>query len=267
MTDVNKLPTKEVIMEMTKQPIRVTVWNEFFDEKRHPEILTLYPGGVHEYVASFLREQEDMEVRATTFEDEEFGVPDEVIDNTDVLVLYSHMKQDMVSDERVEKIISRVVNEGMGLVVLHSGLWMKLVQRLVGPGGYDRYREIEERERIWVVNPGHPIAQGLPMHFDFPHSEVYGEPASFPEPDELIFLSWYQGGEAARAGMTWRRGAGNIFYFSPGHATYNTMQSECFHKVVVNGVRWAAPSFAVPRINRKGVREAIEPIAPGGGYV
>lgn len=248
--------------------IRVTVWNEFEDEIRHPDILELYPGGVHEHIASFLREENDIIVRTSTFKDEvDFGIPDEVIDQTDVLIVYSHMLQNMVSDERVKKVIDRVVNEGMGLIVLHSALWMNLTQRLVGPGGYNGYREIRERERVWVINQGHPIAKDLPIYFDFPHSEMYGEPATFPEPDELIFLSWYQGGEAARSGMTWRRGAGRIFYFSPGHARYNTMHSEYYKKVVVNGVRWAVPAFAVTPLNRGAKCPVIEPIAPGGGMI
>lgn len=250
------------------EKLRVTVWNEFEDEFRHPDILDLYPGGIHEHIASFLQQEGDMEVRTATFKDEvDFGIPDEVIDQTDVLILYSHMLQEMVSDERVDKVIKRVVNEGMGLVVLHSGLWMKLTQRLVGPGVYNGYREIAERERVWVVNQAHPIAQGLPVYFDFPHSEMYGEPATFPQPDELVFLSWYQGGEAARSGMTWRRGAGKIFYFSPGHARYDTMHSEFYKKVVVNGVRWAAPAFAVEQINRSAKHPVIEPIQPGGGML
>lgn len=244
-----------------EKKIRVTVWNEFEDEFRHPDILELYPGGIHEHIASFLRKQEDMEVRTATFKDlVDFGIPDEVIDSTDVLILYSHMLQEMVSDERVQKVIDRVVNEGMGLVILHSGLWMKLTQRLVGPGVYNGYREIRERERVWVVDQGHPIAEGLPTYFEFSESEVYGEPATFPPPDELIFLSWYQGGEASRSGMTWRRGAGKIFYFSPGHARYNTLHSECYQKVVINGVRWAAPRFAIEAIDRRGKRPLIEQI-------
>ncbi len=248
--------------------IRVTVWNEFEDEIRKPDILELYPGGVHEHIASFLRKEEDMEVRTATFKDEiAFGIPDEVIDRTDVLILYSHMLQDMVSDERVQKVIDRVVNEGMGLIVLHSGLWNKLTQRLIGPGGYNGYREIRERERVWVVDQGHPIAKDLPIYFDFAHSEMYGEPATFPAPDELIFLSWYQGGEAARSGMTWRRGAGKIFYFSPGHARYDVMHSEYYQRVVINAVRWVAPTQKIEQINRSAKLPAIEPIEPGGGFI
>lgn len=248
--------------------IKVTVWNEFHDERKHPVITELYPGGIHAYIASFLKYEADMEVCAHHFyENEDFGLSDDVLNHTDVLIVYSHSLQDKVPNERVRKVISRVVSEGMGIIFLHSALWMNLAQMLIGPGGYCGYREIEERERIWVVNRNHPIAQGLPSYFDFPHSEMYGEPADFPDPDELIFLSWYQGGEAARSGMTWRRGAGRVFYFSPGHAWYNVMQMDTYHLIIKNAIRWAVPPVQPPKQDRGANVPAIEDIQPGGGLV
>ncbi|MDL2233734.1 hypothetical protein LJC63_09200 [Ruminococcaceae bacterium OttesenSCG-928-L11] len=96
---------------------------------------------------------------------------------------------------------------------------------------------------------------------------MYGEPADFPDPDELVFLSWYQGGEAARSGMTWRRGAGRVFYFSPGHAWYDIMQYKEYHTVVKNAVRWAAPPVQAPQQERGARAPVIEPIEPGGGMI
>lgn len=248
--------------------IRVTVWNEFVDEYRHPELFDVYPDGIHGYIASYLKDQEDFEVRTATFKDDEFfGIPDEVIDNTDVLVVYSHMTQNIVSEERIQKLVKRVTVEGMGLVVLHSGLWLNAVQRILGPCGYSGYREIGERERIWVTNPTHPIAEGLPDYFEFGEAEVYPEPATFPEPEDLLFISWYQGGEAARSGLTWKRGRGKIFYFSPGHATFDCLRSPYYHKVVVNAIRWAVQKFK-PAPSSRGARcEAIEPIDKVGGVI
>lgn len=248
------------------KPIKVTVWNEFHDERRHPIITELYPGGLHEYIAGFLNKEPDLQATpAHYYENDIFGLSDELLEATDVLIVYSHMLQNHVSDDRIEKIIHRVTQEGMGIIFLHSALWMNLAQRIIGPGGYCGYREIEERQRLWVVNRSHPIAQGLPVYFDFPHDEMYSEPADFPSPDELIFLSWYQGGEAARSGMTWQRGAGKVFYFSPGHAWYNTLQSDYYHTVVKNAVRWAVTPTPAPITTRGPNVAPIEPIQPGGG--
>lgn len=249
------------------EKIRVTIWNEFVDEFRHPEVFDMYPGGIHEYIASYLREQGDLEVRTATFQEEAFGIPDEVLDNTDVLIVYSHMKQGIVSEDRIQKLTDRVVNEGMGLIVLHSGLWLNAVKRILGPCNYNGYREIGERERVWVVNPTHPIAEGLPDHFEFAHAEVYPEPAAFPEPEDLIFLSWYQGGEAARSGLTWRRGLGKIFYFSPGHATFDTLLSPYYKQVVINAIHWAVPKFKPLASSRGPKCSPIEPMEQVGGIV
>ncbi|MCI8623421.1 MAG: trehalose utilization protein ThuA [Provencibacterium sp.] len=246
-------------------PIRVTVWNEFYDDPRHPAIQELYPGGVQEYLASVLREEPDMAVTARHFyEDDACGLSDEVLDSTDVLLVYGHILRDNVPEDRVKKLIERVVKEGMGVIFLHSALWMNLFQRLVGPGAYCGYRELGERERVWVVNRNHPIAAGLPSSFVIPHTEVYSEPAGFPDPDELVFISWYQGGEAARSGMVWRRGAGRIFYFSPGHAWYNAMQIPEYHTVIKNAVRWAVPPSSPPPLNRSAELTPLEDIVLAG---
>ncbi len=103
--------------------------------------------------------------------------------------------------------------EGMGLIVLHSGHFSKPFKRLMGTPCALKWREAGERERIWVINPRHPIAEGLDENFVLENEEMYGEQFSVPEPLETVFISWFQGGEVFRSGLTWRRGAGNIFYF------------------------------------------------------
>ena len=67
--------------------------------------------------------------------------------------------------------------------------------------------------------PGHPIAAGLGEYFEIPHEEMYGEHFDIPDPDELVFVSWFQGGEVFRSGCCYYRGEGKIFYFRPGHET------------------------------------------------
>ena len=74
--------------------------------------------------------------------------------------------------------------------------------------------------------------------------EMYGEPFGVPEPLETVFISWFQGGEVFRSGLTYKRGAGNIFYFRPGHETYPTFHDANIHTVLKNGVGWAFNSQA-----------------------
>jgi trehalose utilization protein len=222
--------------------IRVTVWSEFRHERRtsHPAS-TIYPEGMHAAIAAGLREAgSDFEVRTATLDEPAHGLTDEVLANTDVMTWWGHMAHHEVSDEIVAKVHQRVL-EGMGLVVLHSGHFSKIFRRLMGTTCDLKWREANDIERVWVVEPGHPIARGLPEHFELPE-EMYGERFDIPAPEQLVFVSWFTGGEVFRSGCTYTRGRGKIFYFRPGHESYPTYFDANVRRVIANGVRWAAPS-------------------------
>lgn len=220
--------------------LSVTVWNEFRHEKRDPQVAAIYPEGIHGVIASVLREA-GHQVRTATLDEPEHGLTVEVLEQTDVLTWWGHNAHREVSDQVVERIQSRVL-EGMGLIVLHSGHASKIFKRLMGTTCALKWREIGERERIWVVEPGHPVASGLPEHFEIEHAEMYGERFDVPAPDALVFLSWFQGGEVFRSGCCYQRGAGKIFYFRPGHETYPIYYHPVVQQVLRNAVVWAAPT-------------------------
>ncbi|NLX37076.1 MAG: trehalose utilization protein ThuA [Chloroflexi bacterium] len=222
------------------QKIRVTVWNEFRHEKTHQEVADVYPDGIHGQIAAFLGENPDIETRTATLDEPEHGLTDEVLANTDVLIWWGHMAHREVSDEIVDKVQRRILN-GMGLIVLHSGHFSKIFRRMMGTNCSLKWREAGERERIWVVDPGHPIAKGLPESFVVPHCEMYGEFFDIPKPDALVFLSWFQGGEVFRSGVAYHRGKGKVFYFRPGHETFPIFYQPEIKQVITNAVRWAAP--------------------------
>jgi trehalose utilization protein len=219
--------------------IRVTIWNENRHEQVHPEVRALYPDGMHAPIASYLHEN-GMTVRVATFDQPEHGLTDDILAETDVLTWWGHMLHKDLDDAIVDRVQRRVL-DGMGLVVLHSGHESKVFKRLMGTSCDLKWREAGEKERLWVATPGHPIVEGIGPYIEVPHSEMYGEPFGIPNPDCLIFISWFQGGEVFRSGCTFQRGNGRIFYFSPGHETYPIYhQPEILH-VIRNGVRWAAP--------------------------
>ena len=218
----------------------VTVWNEFVHERSHPEVARIYPDGIHAVLADALRKRGGFIVKTATLDQPEHGLTDDVLRGTDVLTWWGHAAHDRVSDEVIARVHARVL-EGMGLVVLHSGHWSKLFKRVLGTSCALCWREAGERERVWVVDPGHPIAEGIDRCIELENSEMYGEPFGIPTPDELVFLSWFQGGEVFRSGACWRRGSGRIFYFSPGHEAYPIYHDPQIQQVITNGVRWAAP--------------------------
>lgn len=222
--------------------IRVTVWNEFRHEKRSPKIAAIYPDGIHGAIASFLAQQPGIETCTATLDEPEHGLTEKVLAETDVLTWWGHMAHGEVSDKIVERIQQRVVLDGMGLICLHSAHFSKIFKRLMGTTCNLRWREIGERERIWVVEQGHPIAAGLPEYFEVPHTEMYGERFDIPAPDTLVFMSWFQGGEVFRSGCCYNRGRGKIFYFRPGHETFPIFFQPEIQKVLTNAIRWAAPN-------------------------
>ena len=221
--------------------INVTLW--FEDRQVSPEQKAIYPQGMHGAIAGFLERQEDIRCRCFTMD----GPPltDAVLERTDVLIWYGHLCHREVDDRLVDRCWKRVL-EGMGLIVPHSGHFAKLFVRLMGTTCQLSYRVTGyERETVWVVNPAHPIAQGLGEGFVIPREEVYREFHDIPQPDELVFLSGFEGGEAFRSGCCWRRGAGRVFYFRPGHETCPTWHQAEVQRVMFNAVRWAAPTGAM----------------------
>lgn len=227
-----------------KDIIRVTVWNEYRHEKEKPEVGKLYPEGIHGAIAKYLRSQPGLEVHTATQDEPEHGLTDEVLKNTDVLIWWAHIAeaQEEISDLVVDKT-QRHILDGMGLIVLHSGATSKIFKRLMGTSGnVMRWRDVSEKERLWVVNPGHPIVKGLPPYFEIPADEMYGEYFDIPQPDELVFISWFQGGEVCRSGCCYRRGKGKIFYFRPGHETFPVYYQPEVLRVIYNAVCWAAPT-------------------------
>ncbi len=224
---------------MMSDPIRVTVWNEFRHEQTNKEIKKLYPKGMHGAIAKHLKEQ-GFKVKTATLDEEEHGLTQKVLDQTDVLTWWGHMAHHEVSDEIVDRVQQRVL-QGMGLIVMHSGHFSKIFRRMMGTTCDLKWREMGEYERIWVIEPGHPIAAGLPEYFELDHVEMYGERFDIPAPDTLVFVSWFPGGEIFRSGCCFNRGAGKIFYFRPGHETFPLYYNEYVLKVITNAVKWAAP--------------------------
>jgi len=238
--------------------IRVTVWNEFRHEKQPGRVREVYPQGIHEAIADFLRAEPDMKVRTATLDEPEHGLSDKVLAETDVLTWWGHMAHHEVRDDIVDKVHNRVL-QGMGLLAFHSAHFSKIFRKLMGTSCTLKWREAAEKERIWVVQPGHPIARGLGEYFELPHTEMYGELFDVPQPDNLVFISWFKGGEVFRSGLCYYRGCGKVFYFRPGHETFPIFKDANVQRVIINAVRWAAPveSGVKPKVTNPGPLEEL----------
>ncbi|SHE11259.1 Trehalose utilization protein [Chlamydia abortus] len=240
--------------------VRVTIWNEYRHELKDEAVRNIYPQGIHAVLAEALGTE--FAVRTATLDEPEHGLTEEVLNETDVLVWWGHMAHKEVQDEIVERVYQRVL-AGMGLIVLHSGHFSKIFKKLMGTSCDLKWREAGDKERLWVVSPGHPIVQGIGEYIELEQEEMYGEHFDIPEPDELVLVSWFEGGEVFRSGCCFKRGLGRIFYFRPGHETHPTYYNEGVRRIIANSVRWAAPTGdSKPKYGR--YVPSLEPIKDKG---
>jgi trehalose utilization protein len=218
--------------------IRTLIWHEHRHEKTNKLVAQLYPQGMHGALKQAFAGEKDFAVDTALLDEPEHGLTVEKLARTDVLIWWGHVAHGEVKDETVERVVQRVW-EGMGLIVLHSGHFSKVFKRLMGTPCSLKWREAGEVERLWVLNRNHPIAAGLPEYIELEHEEMYGEPFLIPEPMETVFISWFEGGEVFRSGVTFQRGAGKIFYFRPGHEAYTSFNNGQVLQVIRNATRWA----------------------------
>lgn len=219
--------------------IRVTVWNEFKHEREYEKIHQIYPEGIHGCIAAFLEKEQEFEVRTATFDMPEHGLTEEILHETDVLVIWSHALQEEFSDTVAERV-QRHVLSGMGLIALHSAHFSKIMKKLMGTTMTLKWKH-GEQEKLWCVSPTHPIAAGIPEKIEIPEEEMYGEYFDIPKPDDVIFTGWFSGGQVFRSGCTFTRGYGKIFYFQPGHEEYPIYHMPEIQKIIINAVRFCAP--------------------------
>lgn len=247
--------------------LKAVVWGENVHEHTSEVVRGIYPDGMHSTIAAGLNEDPGISATTATLQDPEHGLTEARLAETDVLFWWGHAAHGDVADDVVERVVEAVWS-GMGLVVLHSGHFSKPFKRLMGTSCALTWREAGERERIWVTAPNHPITAGLPPYFELASEEMYGEPFGIPEPDETVMLGWFEGGEVFRSGVTYRRGAGRVFYFQPGHETYPTYHDPTIRQVLRNACHWAAS--AAPRLSgvtdapNRPAEDALEPIVAKG---
>ncbi len=238
--------------------IKVTVWNEFRHEKENAAVSAIYPDGIHATIAAELTAAGGFDVTTATLDEREHGLSKKVLKKTDVLIWWGHKAHTEVSDEIVDRVQTRVL-EGMGLICLHSAHFSKIFKRMMGTNCSLKWREADETERLWNLEPSHPITDGIGEYIELPQTEMYGERFDIPAPDKLIFVSWFKGGEVFRSGCCWDRGHGRVFYFRPGHETYPIFKNPQIVKVLANACKWAAP-----RITKQDSCPNSKPLEPLG---
>jgi trehalose utilization protein len=245
------------------RPLRVTIWNEYVHELQFAPVREIYPEGMHGVLSAAFSQLlgDSVQIRVATLEQPEHGLSYQTLAETDVLTWWGHASHAQVADEIVERVYHRVLN-GMGLVALHSAHASKIFRRLMGTTCMLRWREAAEKERVWIIDPSHPIVDGITdEYFEIANSEMYGEHFEVPPPDEIFSISWFEGGEVFRSGCTWRRGRGKVVYFSPGHETFPIYHNPNVQRIIANAVRWTAPTGGLYLGKGRNIAQPLSPIA------
>jgi trehalose utilization protein len=240
--------------------VRVLVWDE--NPAHAPK--ELYPNGLRGAVAEGLQKYDsagELSVSTAHLDEASQGVPQNLLESTDVLVWWGHARHGEVADELAERVAREVRTRGMGFVCLHSGHYSKTFKKVLNATGHLKggWRESNDTEEIVVAAPWHPIAEGV-SNFTLPAEEMYGGPFDVPPQEVLVLQSYFPlGGETFPSGIVWTvgegidpeftsgpgggkgqgHGVGRVFYFRPGHETYPTYYNDDVRRVIYNGVRWA----------------------------
>jgi len=214
--------------------MQITIWNEYIHEQQDTKVAAVYPQGIHVALRELLAARmDDVQIVTATLEQPQHGLSAEVLQHTDVLFWWGHLAHHRVDDEVVQRVYERVM-QGMGLIVLHSAHLSKIFTRLMGTTCNLRWREADDRELVWTVNPTHAISRGVRQPIEIPEHEMYGEFFDIPQPDELVFVIAFAGGEVCRSGCCFNRGKGRVFYCSPGHETYPVYYQDEIGQVLTN---------------------------------
>jgi trehalose utilization protein len=214
--------------------IRVLVWSEGTAPK------FAYPHDINDVVATALKADPRLAVRTVTFTDDEQGLSEASLANTDVLVWWGHLLHRNVQDANVERVMRHVRERGMGLVPLHSSHMSKPFTRLVGASGsIGGWAHDAGPEEIKVLMPEHPVAKGV-SDMVLEDEEMYDEPFDIGTPDAVVFHSTFPNGKEIRSGLAYEIGKGRVFYFRPGHEENPTFYRPDVQRVIRNAVYWVA---------------------------
>ena len=245
--------------------MKIIVWNEAKWDRKPPHVQEMaraqYPDGINAAIVEGLQPLlPEATVETAVLDDPEHGLGEARLADTDVLVWWGHNYHRDVEDAVSDRVVKRV-REGMGFLALHSAHMSKPFTGLLGTSGSLCWRNVGEREILWFIDPGHPMLTG----FDepcivFDKEEMYGEPFAVPQPDELLGISHFAGGEVFRSICAWRRERGRIVYMRPGDERYPTFHDPRMHRLIANAVRYVQAPAAGPATVTGNSSEPLVPL-------
>src|SRR5690348_9624464 len=136
-------------------PIRVVVWDE-----QSPAAKKAYTNSIGDHIADYLRTLPNLSVKSVALSDPDKGLSDDTINNSDVLIWWSHTKNNLVPDGAVNRLVARVKDGSLSLIALHSALTSKVFIQCMN----ERTRE----DAVKVIPPGIRTEYILPKAYKDP---------------------------------------------------------------------------------------------------
>jgi trehalose utilization protein len=205
----------------------------------------VYPNDINTAIAEGLKplEAKGWQIVKAGLNDPSQGITDELLNSTDVLIWWGHKRHGEVKNELVDKIEKRVKDQGMGFIATHSSHFAKPYKRLMGTAcSWGEYVCDGTSVEVIVKDPNHPICKGV-KSFKLPLIERYGEPFAVPPTESLPLDGVYTKPDGSKAqgrmGLCWTVGKGKVFYFTPGHETYDDYYRAEVRQIFINAVEWA----------------------------
>ncbi len=99
-------------------PVRVLVWDE-----RQKEQKQVYANFLGNEIANHLRSRQGFTVQSVGLDDPQQGLPDEVLDQAQVLIWWGHVRHTEIKPEKGRQIVERVKAGKLALIALHSAHW------------------------------------------------------------------------------------------------------------------------------------------------
>jgi trehalose utilization protein len=220
----------------------VVVWSEGTAPKN------VYPKDINGAIAEGLeKDLKGWNIVVANLSDPEQGLPDDLLKKCDVLIWWGHQKHGDVKKELVDKVVTRVKDEGMGFIALHSSHFAKPNKALMGtPCTWGAYVADAKTLTMQVKDAKHPIAAGVPAEFTLEHGERYSDPYAVPEPKSVVFGGYHilKDGkkDVSQQVLAWDVGKAKFMYMQGGHETNPVYMDPNIRKIMANAVKWAAPA-------------------------
>jgi trehalose utilization protein len=136
-----------------ESPVRVLVWDERQEEQKQ----AFHGKYLGDTIAAHLQQQEGITVQSLGLDSSEQGLSNATLEQTDVLIYWSHKKNADLDNARADEIVRRVKEGRLSIVVLHSAHWSKPFVKLMQAHAIDDAKKQLGPDKEFLIRYENPI--------------------------------------------------------------------------------------------------------------